>query len=163
MALVSISKAAKLAGISRQQLYDGYIHKGSITVNRDEPKRPKIDTAEIIRVFGTLQSDNQRPDNTLQDITPKKSVPYNGELNKTVRELTDKVRDLEREKAVLEALAEERKERLDTLAEQTESDRKEKERLLGILESQTRLLTAAQQEQEQPRRSWWPLWRKKTA
>lgn len=57
MARLSISAAAKAAGIARQTLYAGYINTGKITVGTDEQGHKYIDTAEILRVFGTLQPD----------------------------------------------------------------------------------------------------------
>jgi hypothetical protein len=54
--LVNISKAAKLAGIGRDTLYKNYINKGKISTTRDERNRPMVDTSEILRVFGVLQS-----------------------------------------------------------------------------------------------------------
>ena len=57
MALISISEAAKLAGIARSHLYSQYINTGAISVTRDSRGKPKIDTAELIRVFGSIQLD----------------------------------------------------------------------------------------------------------
>ena len=58
MAQVSISEAARLAGISRSNFYKNYIRHGKLTVTKDHQGRPQIDTAEIIRVFGRLQGDS---------------------------------------------------------------------------------------------------------
>jgi len=105
---VSISKAAKLAGLSRQHFYDAYIKPGKITVDRSSPKRPKIDTAEILRVFGKLQSDNKKSDNVLQDMTPKISTSYSNELSQTVNELTERIQTLEKDNIRLQTIADER-------------------------------------------------------
>ena len=59
MPLLSIKDAAIAAGISRTALYKQYIQPGKISVNRADPKKPVIDTAEILRVFGTIQGDGQ--------------------------------------------------------------------------------------------------------
>ena len=59
MALVTISKAAELAGMSRTQLYRGYINKGKVSVNKDDPKNPKVDTSELLRVFPKLEPGNE--------------------------------------------------------------------------------------------------------
>ena len=48
MALVSISYAAKYAGMSRTQLYRGYLKKGKISTVTDGDKTPKIDTSELL-------------------------------------------------------------------------------------------------------------------
>jgi len=51
MAKVSISAAARLAGVSRQHLYKRFIDTGRLTVERDECGRPAIDTDELSEVF----------------------------------------------------------------------------------------------------------------
>jgi len=57
MALISISEAAKLAGIARSHLYSQYINTGAISITKDSRGKPKIDTAELLRVFGSIQLD----------------------------------------------------------------------------------------------------------
>jgi hypothetical protein len=54
MAKVTITDAAKLAGISRAHLYNKYINTGVISISKDHRDRPYIDTSEILRVFGEL-------------------------------------------------------------------------------------------------------------
>lgn len=53
--LVSISEAAKLAGVSRTTLYKKYIAQGKLTVLKNAKNLPEIDTSELLRVFGVLQ------------------------------------------------------------------------------------------------------------
>ena len=55
MSLLSISEAAQAAGVSRQTLYKVYIKTGKISVNRADPKKPTVDTSEILRVFGEIK------------------------------------------------------------------------------------------------------------
>lgn len=50
MSKVSISEAARLAGISRTNLYKTYINTGKISVSRESDK-VYIDASELIRVF----------------------------------------------------------------------------------------------------------------
>ena len=105
--LVNISKAAKLAGIGRDTLYKNYINKGKISTTRDERNRPMVDTSEILRVFGVLQSagdtDNESVD-TLQKPTLE-NTPH------TQPDLSIKLAQLEAENAQLWARLEEAKER----------------------------------------------------
>lgn len=56
MPKLTISGAARAAGLSRQYLYKAYIKTGKISVERDENGNPLIDTSELLRVFGRLQS-----------------------------------------------------------------------------------------------------------
>lgn len=54
MALVTVTQAARLAGISRQYLYKAYIKTGKVSVERDSKGAPLIETSELLRVFGVL-------------------------------------------------------------------------------------------------------------
>lgn len=55
MAKVSISQAAKLAGIARSHLYEKYIKSGNLTVLTEDDGKKYVDTSELLRVFGTLK------------------------------------------------------------------------------------------------------------
>ena len=55
MAKVTVSEAARLVGLARQNLYKNYINQGKISVDRDHLGNPKIDTSELIRVFGEMK------------------------------------------------------------------------------------------------------------
>lgn len=50
---VSITQAAKLAGISRSYLYRKYINNGLISVEKEDNQK-FIDISELIRVFGDM-------------------------------------------------------------------------------------------------------------
>ena len=54
-ARLSISKAAKLAGKSRQTLYEDR-DNGKLSVHRDSRNKPYIDVAELERVYGKLDT-----------------------------------------------------------------------------------------------------------
>jgi hypothetical protein len=74
MAKVSISQAAKLAGISRTSLYKTYLNKGVVSISKDSSGKKCIDTAELLRVFGELQGDtvNSNPTQGFeQKLTPE--------------------------------------------------------------------------------------------
>lgn len=69
MAQVSISEAARLAGISRSNFYKNYIRQGKLTVTKDHQGHPQIDTSEIMRVFGGLQGDSNPLCFEIQEMT----------------------------------------------------------------------------------------------
>ncbi|CDW87777.1 UNKNOWN [Stylonychia lemnae] len=54
MSKLSITAAAKAAGISRQTMYKKYINHGLISVETVNDIK-QIDTSELLRVFGSLQ------------------------------------------------------------------------------------------------------------
>lgn len=71
MALVSISEAARLAGISRTNLYKYYLKRNKISLSKNQKGQPVIETSEILRVFGTLQdSSNQIAKGSRNKIQP---------------------------------------------------------------------------------------------
>jgi len=53
MALVSISEASRLTGKSRTTI-QAYIKQGKLTRCTDDDNKPKIDTSELLRVFGAF-------------------------------------------------------------------------------------------------------------
>lgn len=87
MGKVTVSGAARLAGISRQYFYKEYIRKGKLTVEQDDRGMPQIDTSELVRVFGgKLQGytgDKQGDVNTLQQAT----APGDGEFQRLEAEV----------------------------------------------------------------------------
>lgn len=82
MANVTITEAARLAGISRQYLYTKYIKPGVLSVKKDENDKPYIDTAELLRAFGgrlpgpkdTSTPDEKPPTSTLRHITVENDI-----------------------------------------------------------------------------------------
>ncbi len=117
MAKVTVTEAARLAGIGRQQLYRGYISTGKISVDRDQNGRPQIDTAEILRVFGELRAtpeatnfgheetiEKRHLDNGIQALIQAKEETI-AELRARLQEASDREswlrQQLERAQAVL--------------------------------------------------------------
>ena len=52
---VSVSEAARLAGIARSSLYKSWIDKGRLSVTKDVRGRPSVDMAELLRVFPDIR------------------------------------------------------------------------------------------------------------
>lgn len=86
MAKVSVSEAARLAGISRTNFYKNYIHTGKITVEQNVQQKPVVDTSEILRVFGQFKGlQNKRNDDSIleQKITHEKELQNNNVHNQS--------------------------------------------------------------------------------
>ena len=92
MALVSISEAARLAGCTRANLYKTYIQTGKLSVTHDHQGKPKVDTAEVLRVFGSLQGDNNPIDTGIQSLTGA-SVTPNTSQEKEVQMLREQLEE----------------------------------------------------------------------
>ena len=95
MALVSKSKAAKLAGVSRTTIHR-YVNVGKLSMTGD-----KVDTSELIRVFGSLHAvSGEQPatgatgNNFEHDATPE----VQGVLHSQLRALEEQVNDLRSER-----------------------------------------------------------------
>ena len=111
MAKVTISEAARLVGVARQNLYKNYINEGKISIERDHLDKPKIDTSELIRVFGEIR---MTPENTEknQSVTYEKdsydnvipsSIQAKDEVIATLRSQLDAAADRERKAEEREA------------------------------------------------------------
>jgi hypothetical protein len=83
-ALVNISEAARLAGVSRQTLYKRYITPGVLSVVKDR-EAPVIDVAELIRVFGELKGPNG-----IHQAPQANPLALEAELNAVRRQLAEK-------------------------------------------------------------------------
>lgn len=133
MPTVSISKAIKLSGVSRQHFYDAYLKTGKISVDRSDEKRPVIDTSEILRVFGKLHEDNP-PSDTEKD---RKDTLENLEMQ-TLRFEIEKMR---LEMGGLKSLVQEKDTRIQEKDRELERYR---ERINGLEVRYDRLLETAQ-------------------
>lgn len=58
MPLVNLTEAANLAGLSRSYFHTNYIKTGIVSVDRTDVKNPKVDTSEILRVFGKINQNS---------------------------------------------------------------------------------------------------------
>ncbi len=67
MARVSITEAARLAGIGRSSFYQTYINKGAISVSKDSSGKKFIETSELIRVFGELGDNTTEQSKNTED------------------------------------------------------------------------------------------------
>ncbi len=67
---VTISEAAKLAGISRQHMYRAYIKSGAVSITKDQDKS-FIDISELLRVFPSVTQVTDDGDTMLHQVTPK--------------------------------------------------------------------------------------------
>lgn len=89
---ITITEASKLANISRQQLYRGYINKGKISVMKEKNKT-FIDISELIRVFPdvTVNSDTKLHEDTVKIDT----VTSQSEVEKLLRRQLEEAKERE--------------------------------------------------------------------
>jgi predicted DNA-binding protein (UPF0251 family) len=137
MALLDLTAAAKAAGISRQTLYRK-MADGAVSWDVDHLGKRRIDTAELLRVFGPLHSH----DENLSDVS-----------SNTVRHNAETVEGY--------------KIAIDTLKSQVESERQRASRAESEVDFLRTTLTKAQDEvqkllthqRDEPKtRPWWRIW-----
>ena len=126
MPLVSISEAARLVKKDRSYFHKAYIKTGKITVDRSEENKPKIDTAELLRLFGELDGTHTEENHSHTQVT-----------HSEIEQLKEKVEGLE-------ALADERLKRIEEkdemLAEKTKEIEYQRERVQSLEARYDRLL-----------------------
>lgn len=142
MALVSISKAAKLAGINRSNFYTSYLNQGKISVVRDERNRPCVDTSELLRVFGSLKFEGL---GIQGDAT---------HYNTTGQDHTDTTTD-----SVLYPLIEQLKQQLAESKEREQQALEREQFYQQQLKDLTQTIKLLEYKPEPPPRHWWQWWR----
>ena len=137
---LTVRQAAERVGISRQTMFR-YIKEGRVSATLSHSGEKQIEISELLRAFGTLQPetvtqtttrDNQRLSQS--DSTTPASFTYQIELERLKAQLEVKSAELE--------LA---KERIAELKSREHAAGDEKNRLLTLIEQQTRLLEAPAQ------------------
>jgi len=135
MSRVTISEAARLAGISRTQLYRGFINKGKISVTKENEK-VSIDISELIRVFPNIKHDTVE---TLQQVSESdiKNTPEQSEVVTLLREQLNKTEQQlleakEREDWLKQQIDELRHQQSNLLENKLETSKQKRKKFLGI-------------------------------
>ena len=87
MARVSITEAARLAGIGRSSFYQTYINKGAISVSKDSSGKKFIETSELIRVFGELEDNTSGQTPEIQSQTEERAEVLDVTATETAKDL----------------------------------------------------------------------------
>lgn len=81
MAKVTLTEAAQMVGVSRVTLYKRYINSGILSVDRDQNGKPKVDTSELLRVFGDISKGGTAVSserNDIQELTVELRIKNEG-------------------------------------------------------------------------------------
>ncbi len=128
MAKLNVSQAARAVGKERTTLHR-HIKAGKLTVEKDALGNPAIDVSELQRVYGTVKMD-VAPATVKQNDEKPQSDP----------------RWAEAEFQMLQLKLDHAKQERDAERERRQRAENEAERLLGIVETQTRQLEAPREE-----------------
>jgi predicted site-specific integrase-resolvase len=127
MPKLTITKAAKAAGIARQTIYT-YIKEGKLsveTIRKGGKEVRVIDTSELIRVFGELKTDGTSK--TSKKTSKKKTGKVSN--SKVIQVLYQRINDLEK-------LTEEMRKDKERSQQDKEADRQREQTLLEIIKKQ---------------------------
>ena len=137
MALLTVRQAALQVGISRQTMFR-HIKQGKVSASLAHDGELRIDTSELLRVYGALQSPLQSPSVT-------SSAARQSQATADTPETVALQIDVERLKAQLESKSAQLAmtlERIEELKAQVSEARADRDRLLALVEQQGRLLAA---------------------
>ncbi len=103
MALLPVSKAAELVGLSRKTMY-AHVRSGKVSVSKNNKGGMLIDTSELIRVFGDLVQMQDSEGDTARHLIPSNSDPVLLErmeqMARQIEFLTEKVVELQKQLAL---------------------------------------------------------------
>lgn len=141
---LNITDAAEMADVSRGTIYN-HIRKGKLSASIGEDGHKYVDVSELERAYGTLNTVDVQSD--VQSDTVEQAVDAEKEVLRKENELLRK--------------------QLEQTEEREQDARHQVERLLGVLESQTRLLQGTKEKEEDAgenvetsqtkKRKWWPF------
>lgn len=137
MTQLTVRQAAERVGVSRQTMFR-YIQQGKVSATLSHSGEKQIEISELLRVFGELQSETVTP-------TTPHNRPRQTHRDSETTAITSYQVELERLKAQLELKSAElelAKERIAELKSREHSAGEEKNRLLTLIEQQSKLLTA---------------------
>ena len=141
MTKLGLMKAAELTGKSASTIHRA-MKAGRLSFEMNDHGERTVDTSELFRVFPPKASETTSEE--LRNDTSRTIARHAMQLEKMEVEL-----HAERTKnALLEQL-------LDEMRQERQAERREKERLLSILEKQTLLLPKPQEETPPKKKRWW--------
>ena len=137
MALLSIQQAAKQIGIDRTTLYR-HIKQGLVSATTAADGSRQIDTSELLRAYGDKL---QKPRSAPGSATDARTKEHPGNATALQMELAGLRAQVEAQQTAIDTAAE----RIAELRERAQADQVERDRLLSIVERQSRLLESAPQ------------------
>lgn len=103
MALLPVSKAADLVGLSRKTMY-AHVRSGKVSASKDSKGVLLIDTSELIRVFGVLRQDKDSEGDNTRQLEPsdfnQSMLDKMEQMTKQIESLTEKVMELQKQLAL---------------------------------------------------------------
>jgi excisionase family DNA binding protein len=136
----TLGQAAKQAGVSKPTLAR-WIHRGRISADKNDDGSYLIDASELDRIAELKQLARNRASH--------------GDPTMQPMDTPDDPRMLQQEIVFLRERLVEKDHLLEELRQERQQERREKERLLCLLERHTLVLPTTQEEVPAPKKPWW--------
>ena len=138
---LSVREAAERVGVTRQTIFKK-IKDGELSATVDHRGNKQVDVSELLRVYGQLQSNDSQHSATVNKVRQLKQSSSNSDLQLDLERSKMLLQMKDRELQLAQERIEELKAREAELKQRDYASTEERMRLLGIIETQNRLLAA---------------------
>ncbi len=138
---LSVREAADHVGVTRQTIFKK-IKDGELSATINHRGNKQVDVSELLRVYGQLQSNDSQPPLTVNKARQSKQSPASSDLQLELERSKMLLQMKDRELQLANERIDELKAREAELKQRDHASTEERMRLLGVIETQNRLLAA---------------------
>lgn len=138
---LSVREAANHVGVTRQTIFKK-IKDGELSATINHRGNKQVDVSELLRVYGQLQSNNSQSPATVNKARQSKQSPASSDLQLELERSKMLLQMKDRELQLAKERIDELKAREAELKQRDHASTEERMRLLGVIETQNRLLAA---------------------
>lgn len=138
---LSVREAADRVGVTRQTIFKK-IKDGELSATIDHRGNKQVDVSELLRVYGQLQSNDSQSSATVNKVRQSKQSPASSDLQLELERSKMLLQMKDRELQLALERIDELKVREAELKQRDHASTEERMRLLGVIETQNRLLAA---------------------
>lgn len=141
---LSVREAAERVGVTRQTIFKK-IKDGELSATVDHRGNKQVDVSELLRVYGQLQSSDSQHSATVNKARQLKQSSSSSDLQLELERSKMLLQMKDRELQLAQERIDELKAREAELKQRDHTSTEERMRLLGVIETQNRLLAAPSQ------------------
>lgn len=138
---LSVREAAERVGVTRQTIFKK-IKDGELSATIDHRGNKQVDITELLRVYGQIQSNDSQRSTTVNKVRQSKQTHQDADLQLELERSKMLLQMKDRELQLAQERIEELKARESELKQRDRDSTEERMRLLGVIETQNRLLAA---------------------
>lgn len=138
---LSVREAAERVGVTRQTIFKK-IKDGGLSATIDHRGNKQVDITELLRVYGQLLSNDSQQSTTVNKVRQSKQSHQDADLQLELERAKMLLQMKDRELQLAQERIEELKAREAELKQRDRDSTEERMRLLGVIETQNRLLAA---------------------